>query len=64
MRLGIVPTVAIALLLAPSPALASGPQTYAIDPVSGKLAIIYTNDTLTTDSNGNPLPQVELARQN
>jgi hypothetical protein len=35
----------------------------AIDPVSGKLAIIYTNDTLTTDSNGNPLPQVELAQQ-
>ncbi len=36
----------------------------AIDPVSGKLAIIYTNDTLTTDSGGNPLPQVELAQQN
>jgi hypothetical protein len=36
----------------------------AIDPVSGKLAIIYTNDTLTTDSSGNPLPQVELAQQN
>jgi hypothetical protein len=36
----------------------------AIDPVSGKLAIIYTNDLLTTDSSGNPLPQVELAQQN
>jgi len=36
----------------------------AIDPVSGKLAIIYTNDTLTTDSSGNPVPQVELAQQN
>jgi len=36
----------------------------AIDPVSGKLAIIYTNDTLTTDGSGNPLPQVELAQQN
>jgi len=35
----------------------------AIDPVSGKLAIIYTNDLLTTDSSGNPLPQVELAQQ-
>jgi len=36
----------------------------AIDPVSGKLAILYTNDLLTTDSSGNPLPQVELAQQN
>ena len=36
----------------------------AIDPVSGKLAIIYTNDRLTTDSGGNPLPQIELAQQN
>ncbi len=36
----------------------------AIDPVSGKLAIIYTNDLLTTDSSGNPLPQIELAQQN
>ncbi|HEX9547078.1 MAG TPA: sialidase family protein [Acidimicrobiales bacterium] len=36
----------------------------AIDPVSGKLAIIYTNDLLTTISSGNPLPQVELAQQN
>ena len=36
----------------------------AIDPASGKLAIIYTNDTLTTDSSGNPLPQIELAQQN
>lgn len=36
----------------------------AIDPVSGKLAIIYTNDLLTMDSSGNQLPQVELAQQN
>ena len=36
----------------------------AIDPASGKVAIIYTNDTLTTDSSGNPLPQIELAQQN
>ncbi len=36
----------------------------AIDPVTGKLAIIYTNDLLTTDGSGNPLPQVELAQQN
>src|SRR5579859_404002 len=35
----------------------------AIDPVSGKVAIIYTNDLLTTDSSGNPLPQVVLAQQ-
>jgi len=35
----------------------------AIDPVSGKVAIIYTNDTLTLDSSGHPLPQVELAQQ-
>lgn len=36
----------------------------AIDPASGRAAIIYTDDTLTTDSNGNPLPQVVLAQQN
>jgi len=36
----------------------------AIDPVSGKVAIVYTNDLLTTDSSGNPLPQIELAQQN
>jgi len=36
----------------------------AIDPVSGKLAIIYTNDQLATDSSGSPLPQVVLAQQN
>ena len=35
----------------------------AIDPVSGKVAIIYTNDTLTLDGSGHPLPQVELAQQ-
>ena len=36
----------------------------AIDPASGKLAIVYTNDLLSTDSSGNPLPQIELALQN
>jgi hypothetical protein len=36
----------------------------AINPSNGKAAIIYTDDTLTTDSSGNPLPQVVLAQQN
>lgn len=36
----------------------------AIDPASGKLAIVYTDDTLTQDSSGNPLPQIALAQQN
>ncbi|MGE5224519.1 MAG: hypothetical protein ACM3PY_18955 [Omnitrophica WOR_2 bacterium] len=36
----------------------------AIDPVSGRAAIIYTDDTLTQDSSGNPLPQIVLAQQN
>ncbi len=36
----------------------------AIDPASGKVAIIYTNDRLSKDSSGNPLPQIELAQQN
>jgi hypothetical protein len=36
----------------------------AIDPVNGRAAIIYTDDTLTTDSTGSPLPQVVLAQQN
>ncbi len=35
----------------------------SINPVNGHAAIIYTNDTLTTDSSGNPLPQVVLAQQ-
>ncbi len=35
----------------------------AIDPRNGKAAIIYTDDTLTKDSSGNPLPQVVLAQQ-
>lgn len=35
----------------------------ALDPRSGKAAIIYTDDTLTTASNGSPLPQVVLAQQ-
>jgi hypothetical protein len=36
----------------------------AINPQNGRAAIIYTDDTLTTDSNGNPLPQIVLAQQN
>ena len=36
----------------------------AIDPKNGLTAIIYTDDTLTIDSSGNPLPQVVLAQQN
>lgn len=35
----------------------------AIDPLNGKAAIIYTDDTLTTTSTGSPLPQVSLAQQ-
>ncbi len=35
----------------------------AIDPASGHAAIIYTDDTLSTDQNGNPLPQIVLAQQ-
>ncbi len=35
----------------------------ALDPRSGKAAIIYTDDTLTTTSSGSPLPQVVLAQQ-
>jgi hypothetical protein len=35
----------------------------AIDPVNGKIGIAYTDDTLTTDSSGNPLPQAVLAQQ-
>lgn len=36
----------------------------AIDPQNGKAAIIYTDDTLTQQSDGSPLPQVVLAQQN
>ncbi|HEX8033402.1 MAG TPA: sialidase family protein [Ktedonobacterales bacterium] len=35
----------------------------AIDPQNGKAAIIYTDDTLTKQSDGSPLPQVILAQQ-
>jgi hypothetical protein len=35
----------------------------AIDPGNGKAAVIYTDDTITTDSSGSPLPQVVLAQQ-
>ena len=36
----------------------------SIDPQNGKAAVIYTDDTLTTDGSGNPLPQIVLAQQN
>lgn len=36
----------------------------AIDPTTGRAAVIYTDDTLTTASDGTPLPQVVLAQQN
>ena len=35
----------------------------AVDPQNGKAGIIYTDDTLTKDSKGNPLPQIVLAQQ-
>jgi len=35
----------------------------AINPLNGLVAIIYTDDTLTTQSNGSPLPQVTVAFQ-
>ena len=35
----------------------------AIDPNNGRAAVIYTDDTITKDSSGAPLPQVVLARQ-
>jgi hypothetical protein len=36
----------------------------AIDPQNGRAGVIYTDDTLTKDAAGNPLPQVVLAQQN
>jgi hypothetical protein len=35
----------------------------AINPTNSMAAIIYTDDTLTTQSNGSPLPQVVVAYQ-
>jgi hypothetical protein len=35
----------------------------ALDPQNGKSAIVYTDDTITTDSSGDPLPQMVLAQQ-
>jgi hypothetical protein len=35
----------------------------AIDPPTGKAAIVYVNDLLTTDASGNRLPQTVLAQQ-
>ena len=34
-----------------------------IDPLNGLAAIVYVDDTLTTDSSGNPLPQTVFAQQ-
>jgi hypothetical protein len=36
----------------------------SINPQNGKAAVIYTDDTLTTDADGHPLPQIVLAQQN
>ena len=35
----------------------------AIDPLNGLAGVIYTDDTLTTQNNGSPLPQVVVAYQ-
>jgi hypothetical protein len=35
----------------------------AIDPQNGRAAIAYTDDTLTKDNSGAPLPQTVLAQQ-
>ena len=35
----------------------------AINPVDGRGAVIYTDDTLTKDDAGNPLPQIVLSEQ-
>jgi hypothetical protein len=34
-----------------------------VDPVNGRAAVVYVDDTLTKDSSGNPLPQTVLATQ-
>jgi hypothetical protein len=36
----------------------------AIDPQNGRAGVIYTDDTLTKTSSGDPLPQLVLAQQN
>jgi hypothetical protein len=35
----------------------------AINPVDGRAAVIYTDDTLTKDAAGHPLPQIVLSEQ-
>jgi hypothetical protein len=35
-----------------------------IDPQNGRAAVIYTDDVISTDGDGNPLPQIVLAQQN
>jgi hypothetical protein len=34
-----------------------------VDPLNGRAAVVYVDDTLTKDSSGNPLPQTVLATQ-
>jgi hypothetical protein len=41
---------------------AHGPFEIALTS-SGKAGVIYTDDTLTKDASGNPLPQIVLAQQ-
>jgi len=36
----------------------------AVNPQNSRAAIIYTDDTISTDSSGAPLPQIVLAQQN
>jgi hypothetical protein len=36
----------------------------AINPLNGRAAVIYTDDTITQTSSGDPLPQIVLATQN
>lgn len=36
----------------------------AVNPQNGRAAIVYTDDTISTDSSGAPLPQIVLAQQN
>jgi len=38
-------------------------ERVAINPVDGRAGVIYTDDTLTTDSSGSPLPRIVLAQQ-
>jgi hypothetical protein len=35
----------------------------AINPQTGRASVVYTDDTISTDPNGDPLPQIVLAQQ-